>query len=139
MSNEYVVQREGANLPQTATEDLFTVAGGKVLVLGIVGEVTAHIQNQAVTITVAIDAHTLYANADLANAAAGLLLGALYSGGGTSSYDLSVVKPFPLGELPLVLQSGASITLNCSASNTGQVGWTLWYKPLEPGAKITAT
>src|SRR3954465_9190720 len=41
------VVRTTAALPQTTQSALFTVAGGRVVILGILGEVTTAIQNQA--------------------------------------------------------------------------------------------
>ena len=43
----------------------------------------------------------------------------------------------PVFFAPLVLPPG-DIELNCAASNTGQVKWTLLYQPLDPGAKVAA-
>ena len=41
------VDRATAALPQTAAAAIFTVTGGRVAIMGILGEVTTAIQNQA--------------------------------------------------------------------------------------------
>ena len=38
---------------------------------------------------------------------------------------------------PVVVPAG-TIDLNCAASNTGAVKWSLWYIPLDAGATVTA-
>ena len=43
----FKVSRATAALPQTTQSALFTVTGGRVMILGVVGEVTTIIQNQA--------------------------------------------------------------------------------------------
>src|SRR5689334_16854453 len=41
------VDKTAATLPASATQNLFTVAGGRILLMGIFGEVTTVIQTQA--------------------------------------------------------------------------------------------
>lgn len=38
---------------------------------------------------------------------------------------------------PVVVPAG-TIDLDCAASNTGSVKWSLFYWPLDPGAYVTA-
>jgi hypothetical protein len=38
---------------------------------------------------------------------------------------------------PVVLPAG-TLDLDCAASNTGSVKWTLWYVPLDEGASVAA-
>jgi len=38
---------------------------------------------------------------------------------------------------PIVVNAG-TIDLDCAASNTGSVAWSIWYLPLEDGAYIEA-
>jgi hypothetical protein len=38
---------------------------------------------------------------------------------------------------PILLQEG-TIDLDCAATNTGAVAWTLFYLPLDDGAVVTA-
>ena len=41
------VQKAAATLPATTTQNIFTIGGGRVWVVALVGEVTTVIQNQA--------------------------------------------------------------------------------------------
>lgn len=135
MTCEYVVQRAAANLPQSTTQTLFTVTGGKVLLLGMVGKVTATVQSQANNTSVIFGATEELTpfSTDLSGAVAGSLLG--LNASGISTIAVEVLRPFPAA--PVVLDSGVGVLLSCSASNTGQVAWTLWYRPLDPGAAVS--
>ncbi|MEU6781485.1 hypothetical protein ABZ912_19955 [Nonomuraea angiospora] len=134
------VDRATATLPQTATGSLFTVAGGRVLVTSIVGEVTVAVQNQAnntklVATPTTGSVNDLSATVDVANLGVGGLLGATglagdalvkSTGGGVSNL-----------RNPVVVAIGA-IGLSCAASNTGSVKWSITYIPLDNGASVTA-
>ncbi len=129
MSCEYVVQRAAANLPQSTTGNLFTVSGGNVLVLGILGEVTADLELLANTATLTVGDATVLSGS-LEDIAAGNLIS------GTTSFiatDETVSLPT---KLPLITSAGTAVSLQCTASITGQVRWTLWYKPLDNGAYV---
>lgn len=134
------VDRATATLPQTTTGSLFTVAGGRVLLTGIVGEVTVAVQNQAnntkLVATPTVGAvNDLSGTVDIANLAVGGLLGATglagdalvkSTGGGVSNL-----------RNPIIVAIGA-IGLSCAASNTGSVKWSLTYVPLDNGASVVA-
>lgn len=130
---EYIVERTAANLPQSAQSALFTVSGGRVLLLRLVPEVATAIQNQSNTATVYANPSvgsdvSLMSPGDIGNQAAGILWG----NAGTTGYS---VVSFP--SVPFVVPTG-TIDLSCSASSTGQIKWVLVYQPLDPGAKVEA-
>lgn len=133
------VERAGAALPQSAQGALFTVAGGRIALLGIVGEVTTAIQNQANNTKVVANPTggvdvDLCAVLSIADDAVGVQYGitgvpgdAMVGAGGAA----------PLPQRPVAIKPG-TIDLSCSASNTGAVAWTLWYVPLDEGATVVA-
>jgi hypothetical protein len=134
------VDRATAALPQTAAGTLFTVTGGRILLTGIVGEVSTVIQTQAnntkiqsvpaVGTTVDLCA-VLDITADE--------VGCLYGITGLFS-DALVGANAGAGVLQhrsIVVPVGA-IKLNCAASNTGSVKWSLTYIPLDNGASVAA-
>lgn len=133
MTCEYLVERAAANLPQSAQAPLFTVSGGRVFLLKLVPEVTTVIQNQSDTTSVVVNPTT---GSDITIWSLGSIedrqVGTIWGNG--SSEGASVVA-FP--SAPFVVPIG-TIDLSCSASNTGQIKWTLLYAPLDPGAKVTA-
>ena len=134
------VQRATANLPQTAAAPIFTISGGRVLLRGIVGEVTTAIQNQAnntkltanPTAAGATDTD-ICAVVDIANLGVGGLLG-ITGTFATAMQKGGAVNVNPIG---IVLVTG-TLDLNCAASNTGQVKWTAYYMPLDSTARMVA-
>jgi hypothetical protein len=134
------VDRATATLPQTTAGAIFTVAGGAVAITAILGEVTTIIQNQAnntkltanPTTGTSVDICTVL---DIANDEVGsfysvstFVTGALV--GGTAGAAL-------LPDAPVAVNIG-TIDLDCAASNTGAIKWSIWYIPLEDGAYISA-
>jgi hypothetical protein len=134
------VSRATANLPQTTNHALFTIPV-RILVTGIIGEVTTVIQTQANNTKLLLDA-TAGASADVDICAVlditGDAVGQLYGVTGTFTDALvgaGAAAPFPARRI--VLEPG-TLNLSCAASNTGQVKWDLWYIPLEQGNPVTA-
>ena len=138
------VDRATATLPQTGQYDLFTIAGGAVKVLGILGEVTTVIQTQANNTNLEFNpAAATLADSDLCAVLdiSADPVGCLYTIDGTAGNAMvdSGTTGFLIHTLaqPLYMSEGA-IELHCAASNTGSVKWTIWYVPLEEGAYIEA-
>lgn len=134
------VDRATAALPQTAAAALFTVTGGRVAIMGILGEVTTVIQTQANN-TKLVANPTAGTSVDLCavlNISADEV-GCLYGVTGTVGDALIGVNAgyAPLPARPLVVAAG-TIDLDCAASNTGSVKWSIWYAPLDDGAVVTA-
>lgn len=134
------VDKAAAALPQTATGALFNVRGGRVAILGIVGEVTTIIQNQATntkllitpTVGTAVD---ICAVLNLQAKEVGTLLGIT----GTFS-DAMVGANAGAGILPArpVVAPVGAIGLNTAASSTGATKWSIYYLPLDAGAYVEA-
>ena len=134
------VDRATAALPQTAAAALFTVTGGRVAIMGILGEVTTVIQTQANNAKLTANP-TTGTSVDLCavlNISADEV-GCLYGITGTVSDALVGANAgyAPLPDRPLVVAAG-TIDLDCAASNTGSVKWSIWYVPLDDGAVVTA-
>jgi hypothetical protein len=139
------VDRATATLPQTTAGSLFTVTGGRVVVTSILGEVTTAIQNQANN-TKLQSVPTTGSTVDLC---AVVDIAALEVGGFLSLTPDLDATPFSVAlqkqnagaiSLPvtgLIIPIGA-IKLNCAASNTGSVKWSVTYVPFDNGAYITA-
>lgn len=139
--------RATANLPQTAAGNIFTITGGRILLTALVGEVTTAIQaqltNTKIQMVPTVGATTdLSAVVDIASLAVGSWLSLpdppatgsalVKTAVGTTSY---VTKPGPT--VPVMLPAGA-IALNCAASSTGQIKWSLTWIPLDDGASVAA-
>jgi hypothetical protein len=135
------VDRATDTLPQTADEALFTISGGRVVLVSLVGEVTTAIQAQADNTKVKFNPDATGADQDLCAVLdiTGDPIGELYTISGTVGDAMRSDLLIGNGVLasPLVLSEGA-IELDCAASNTGSVAWTLVYVPLDDGAYVTA-
>lgn len=138
-----VTSRPTGNLAQTGDLSLFTITGGKVRILGIYGEVTTVIQTQAnatklkhnpsgtgsdvdlcATLDITADAvRTIYS-------IVGVLATAM------KSTTLGVVAPADNIPAPGIVLDKGVIELDCAASNTGQVQWTVEWVPVDPGANL---
>jgi len=136
----FKTSRAAAALPQTAAEALFTISGGQVLLLGIVGEVTTIIQTQANNTKLTANPTTgtsvdicavLSITADE--------VGCLYGITGLFSDALvganAGAAPWP--HRPVVLPVG-TLDLDCAASNTGEIKWDCYWLPLSDGAVVAA-
>lgn len=134
------VDKAAATLPQTATQSLFTVAGGRIAILGLVGEVTTVLGATATngkllstpTVGTAVDICAVLA---IASKEAGTLFGITGIFG-----DAMVGANAGASILPqraVVVPAGV-IGFNTSANNTGATKWTLWYVPLDLGASVVS-
>jgi len=134
------VDRATATLPESTAGALFTVAGGTVAITAIIGEVTTVIQTQAnntkltanPTTGTSVDLCTvLDITADEVGCLYGItgIVGEALIGAG-AGYA-------PIPTRPVVVNIG-TIDLDCAATNTGSVKWSIWYIPLEDGAYIEA-
>lgn len=141
------VARATAALPQSAAAAIFTVSGGRVLLTGILGEVTTTVQNQTCNTKLVANPTTgsdvdLCATVDIANLEVGGKLSLIPDLDATPfsvalGKQLAGAAPFGLANRAVVVAAG-TIDLSCSASNTGSVKWDLTYLPLDAGAAVTA-
>ncbi len=135
------VQRATAVLPATTQAAIFTIAGGQVLVTGLIGTVTTATGATATTLQVAGNPTSgTDVNLSTAVSVASKEVGTIITLGTTVGGALSVQNAGG-GALPIgtgfVLNPG-TLDLITSATNTGSVKWTLTYVPLEDGASVTA-
>lgn len=135
----YHVARATAALPQTTNHALFTVAGGRVEVTLLLGEVTTAIQGTdpvlsvnstpttgtVVSLGATVDTSSLEIGGFLRAVGAGNLVKSLAGAALSTTYSSFVV---PIG----------TIRLAGGASKTGNVKWDIWYKPLDEGATVAA-
>ncbi|MGW4525180.1 hypothetical protein [Amycolatopsis sp. NPDC004378] len=134
------IDRAAAALPQSAAGTLFTVTGGRVAVTSIVGQVTTAIQAQAnntklQSVPAVGSAVDLCAVLDITADEVGCLYGitGLFSDAMVGANAGASVLP----RNSLIIPVGA-IKLNCAASSTGAVKWSLTYVPLDSGASVAA-
>ena len=137
------VDRATATLPQTTDGALFTITGGRVLLTAIIGEVTTVIETQANNTKLKLNPSATGADQDLCAVLdiSADPVGELYTISGTVGdamrSDLLIGLNSLSGAGGLILSEG-DIELDCAASNTGSVAWSLWYLALDVGASIAA-
>lgn len=136
VSPQYVTRATGT-LAQTGTKPLFVVTG-RVLLIYLLGEITTVIQTQAdatklTKTNLAGTTSDMCATNDITADA----VGSYYTITGTAANAMVNAATSPAGLIatPVTVDAG-TINMNCAASNTGSVKWTLLYLPLEPGAVV---
>jgi len=145
------VTRASATLPQSAAGDLFTIAGGAVLVTYILGRCTVAMGAVAnnTSLQHSVGPTAMCAVLDTANDT----VGSLYHMSGDPAEPLRRILA-AAGTMPGGYHGGlaagagliangilcavGSIQLLCAANNTGEASWTLFYFPLETGATVVA-
>lgn len=133
------VAKAAASLPQTGTQHLFTITGGRVLVRLLFGEVTTIIQSTdpvakitgTPTVGTAVD---IASTVDLSSLEAGGLLmvegdgSALIKGNAGGSFFVNGAREF--------VAATGYIDLITGANKTGATKWDLYYIPLDDGASV---
>ena len=136
----YTAVRATATLPQTTAHALFTITGGNVEILGLIGEVTTVIQALDNATKLTFNPTGAGGSTDLCTALniTADAVGTFYSLTGDTTDPMhdglwiaqSIKYPFSAGP--------GTIDLDCAASNTGSVQWHVVYRRLEPAARIAA-
>lgn len=134
------VDKAAIAIAAISTKSLFTVSGGNCLILGLVGEVTTIIQNQAnntklISTPATGSAVDMCAVVDIAALEVGGLLslnGALATALGKTNAGAAAFCATPVVVAP------GTIGINTAADNTGAIKASIWYVPLEDGASIAA-
>ena len=131
------VVRATATLPQTTAEALYTITGGRILLVSIIGEVTTVIQTQANNTKLTFNPTATGSSTDIcANLSTTAdAVGTLYGITGTIANAMTENMLMAVDQGNLILSEG-TIDLNCAASNTGSVKWDMFYIPLDEGATV---
>lgn len=134
------VTRTTSNLPQTAASSIFTVSGGRIEIVRLVGLVTTVIQSGTNNAKLICDPTTgstgdLCTTTDIAS----LEVGGMLTIDGTVGNALVKANAFAIKQmaLPLWVPAGA-IQFSTDASKTGQIQWSLFYLPIDAGAAAVA-
>lgn len=137
------VDKATAVLPQTTAGTLFTVTGGRVLMTSILGEVTTAIQAQAnatklksvPTTGTTVD---LCATKDITGLEIGGFLSLVPDLDATPfsvALDQQNAGAIVLQGVGIILPIG-TLKLDCAASNTGSVKWSMTYIPYDDGGSV---
>jgi hypothetical protein len=132
-----------ATLPQTAAQNIFTISGGRILLVALTGQVTTVI-GATVTSLKVTNTPTTGTATDIATATAitskevGTLIGLPLTPGSAlvvgANAGAAVQVP---GHQGWLVQPG-TISVTTSASTTGGISYDLVYVPYDTGAQVTA-
>jgi hypothetical protein len=140
------VSRAAALLPATATGNIFTVTGGRILLVSLIGEqvvvapATANTLKVSTAPTVGTAVDLCAASAALANAAAGVH----YTLPAAAATALVTDVGAPVGGGVIVqavrwlIPAGAISITTTGTAATGTVKWDLSYIPLDLGVTVAA-
>lgn len=138
------VSKAATVLPATTTANIFTVSGGRVVIVGFVGQCTTVCTSTATTVSVGLTPSTGTASdTGLATATAitskevGTLV-SLPTAPGALLVGTNAGTAVVAGGPGYVVEPG-SIYIKTSATNTGAFKWDLWYVPLDVGASVAST
>ncbi len=148
VSQNIHVQRPTLALPQSTTEQLFRVYGGRVIVHGMLGEVTTILDSTDPVGKISSKALSVAAAAvgtavDVASTVsiASLEVGGkvFVEGDGTAWVKSNAGAAFIGTNSGSWIAPQGEIYLTTGASNlTGFMKWDLWYEPLDAGAYVAA-
>ena len=134
----YRVSKDTATLPETTAGELFTVVG-RVKVISIQGEVTTVIETQTDN-TKLVANPTVGADVDLCAVLdiSADAVGTNYTITGTLA-DAMVATTSGAGvyQAAPVFVTAGTIDLDCAATNTGAVKWTIEYEPISSDWAVT--
>jgi hypothetical protein len=122
--------------------NLFTIAGGQVLLVYLAGQVTTIIQAQATTTSI-IATPTAGSAVSLSNAT--LDITGLEVGGSitlAATLGAAAIKANAGAVIPLmtkIILNPGTISVTFGAASTGAIKWNLIYVPLDPAASVVAT
>lgn len=138
------VVKSASSCAATADVSLFTISGGKVALIGLVGVCDGAMEAAATTILVKNTATGgtatpfSIASSSISGKAAGTMLtlpaavgSVLTTSVGESAALLSAAPIYVCRPGIIAMTVGA-------ATNTGTITWSLWYVPLDDGAAVTA-
>lgn len=133
------VDRATATLPQSVAAAIFTITG-RVMATLIIGQVTTLIQTQTCntkltstpTVGSAVD---ICATKDIT----ALEVGGMLVVNGTFATALTQANAGAIiaETVPVILNAGV-LKLDCGASNTGSIKWSLFYLPIDDGSTVVA-
>lgn len=145
------VRRAGLLVPQSTSEILFKVTGGRIRVHLLLGEVTtimpatdAQMSILSKKLNPAMDtavgtALTIASTVTTANAEVGRLY--VIEGDGTAIVASAAGGAFlgASGEVgPWIAPNGEIYITTAASSVTGAIQWDIWYQPLDEGASVVA-
>lgn len=139
-----LVSRATATLPATGAQNLFTITGGRILLVHLVGEVTTVIQAQACTVKFtstpsagsAIDLSAVSGSISGLEAGGKITLPSVAGAGNAAVF--ANAGYIAVGPVSPALVAAGTISYTTSATNTGSIKWDLLYVPYDSAVTVAA-
>jgi len=139
------VSRTTANLPQTATGDIFQVSTGRVWIVNLIATVTTAIQAQDTLVKVVWTPTGGSVGDVTANTTdwTGAVVGSQFSAKFRATTDvqtktaIGTIFPVANAQQPQLMLNTGKLSVTTAASSTGQARWDIWYLPIDAGATVT--
>lgn len=138
-----IVSRATATLPQSTDDAIFTVTGGRIIVIALIGEVTTVIGTGTTPeLKVKFNPTATGADTDLCAVTdiSDDAVGTLYRVSGDYSTALTqglLTVEGALSDTPFIVSEG-DIEIDMDESVTGSIAWDLIYVPLDNGASVAS-
>ena len=137
------VSRTAATIPQTGSQNIFTVTGGRILLVALTGQVTTVIGGTATTLKVT-NTPTAGTATDIATATAitskevGTLISLPVAPGSALVVGANAGAAVQVaGHQGWLIEPG-TLSVTTSASTTGAISYDLVYIPYDTGASVAA-
>jgi hypothetical protein len=138
------VSRATAALPAGVAGSIFTVSGGRILLIALVGEVTTVLGATVMTLSLGVTPTVGSAaasvlgttSAAMANSPVGTHI--IANPGGAVVTDVANQAGGTVLRSSWFLVPVGAVTVTPSATETGSVKWDLTYVPLDVGAQVVA-
>lgn len=136
------VARATAALPASTSGNIFTVTGGRIIIVSLVGEVTTAVQNQACTLAIGYAPTTGTGSTTNLGTASSIIAAPIgthfgFNPGSATATDLATQAGVSLPSAGVLVDVGA-VQITTSATNTGSVKWDIAYIPYDNGAQVAA-
>lgn len=137
------VTRAAATIPQTAAQNIFTISGGRILIVALTGQVTTAIGGTATTLKVT-NTPTSGTATDIASATAitskevGTLISLPVAPGSALVVGANAGAAVQVAGHQGWLVEPGTLSVTTSASTTGAISYDLVYIPYDTGASVAA-
>lgn len=133
------LHRDAATLPQTAAAAIFNIVGGNVLMTLIIGHITIILGAVG---NMSLEENPTVGTTEVLCAVVAAGTYAADDNVGITGVPANAMVPVATGGIPgmstqgVILRVG-TLDLRLSASSTGEIEWTVFYKPLEVNSRMT--
>lgn len=145
VSNVQILTRAAATTPQAGVDALFTITAGNIELVAIVGEVTVVLETNANNTKLTYNPTATGSSSDICAVldttalTVGIMLtltGTFADAMGKSAQNFVSKTAAPATMATAITMGPGTIDLDCVASRTGEIQWTIAYRKLEAASVV---